>query len=75
MDMRSIHTVQLGDGYELYVIRRENGKKVVLSIDKRSDSGAVRERITIEIPLDRAYRMAQYICGAIESEVGDDSDD
>lgn len=66
MDMRSIHTVQLGDGYELYIIHREHGKKIILSLDKRSDGGAVRERITLEIPLDRAYRMAKYICGIIE---------
>ena len=69
-----MHTVHLKDGYELHIIREPRAKRIILSLDKRSDEGWVHERITIEIPFERAYRMAKFICGIIEMDGVDHGD-
>ena len=69
-----MHTVHLKDGYELHIIREPKAKRIILSLDKRSDEGWVHERITIEIPFERAYRMAKFICGIIEMDGVDHGD-
>jgi len=63
----TVHTIPLENDYELHVIREDRNKKILLSLNKRSDEGWIRERITIEIPLERAYRMAKFIVGITDA--------
>lgn len=61
------HEIQLENGYVLHVIREDRNTKILLSLSKKSDGGWVRERITIEIPIRKAYKMAKFIVGITDA--------
>ena len=64
--VRSAHTIQLEGGYELTVVREDRNPKILFSLDKRTDQGWVHERLTIAIPIGKAYKMAKFILGLAE---------
>ena len=64
--VRAKHTVHLEDGYELFIVREDRNSTILLSLDKRTKQGMVRERTTVRIPIEKAYKMAKFICSLIE---------
>jgi len=64
---KSLHTVLLEDGYKLHVVREDRNGRVLLVLNKTSDKGFIHERVTMEIPSDRAYRLGKFICSLFEA--------